>query len=110
MCGVGPREIDLAWLIYAHRSFEDIARSFELPGMPHFLRRDDVVARYAAGSGYEPRDLDFYEIYAALQWGIVFLRTGTRRARFGEIEMPRDPEELIYNRPSLQAMLDGSYF
>jgi aminoglycoside phosphotransferase (APT) family kinase protein len=108
MCGVAPREIDLGWMIYAHRSFEDIARSFELPGMPHFMRRDDVVERYAAGSGYEPRDLDFYETYAALQWAIVFLRTGARRARFGEIEMPADPAELIMNRASLEAMLDGA--
>lgn len=107
MCGVGPREIDLGWMIYAHRSFEDIAQTFELPGMPNFLRREDVAARYAAGSGYEPRDLDFYETYAAVQWGIVFLRTGTRRVRFGEIEAPADFEELIYNKPSLQRMIDG---
>jgi aminoglycoside phosphotransferase (APT) family kinase protein len=74
------------------------------------MRRDDVVARYVAGSGYQPRDLDFYETYAALQWGIVFLRTGTRSVRFGEREMPDDPDELMYNRETLQRMLDGTYF
>jgi aminoglycoside phosphotransferase (APT) family kinase protein len=107
MCGVGPREIDLGWMIYAHRSFEDLAQAFELPGMPDFLRREDAAARYAAGSGYEPRDLDFYEAYAALQWGIVFLRTGSRRVRFGEIDEPHNFEELIYNKPSLLRMIDG---
>lgn len=110
MAGVGPRELDVAWLIYAHRSFEDIATMLGLDGMPDFLRRDDVVARYAAACGYEPRDLDFYETYAALQWGIVFLRTGTRQVRFGEREMPDDPDELLYNRQSLQRMLEGTYF
>jgi aminoglycoside phosphotransferase (APT) family kinase protein len=110
MAGVGPREIDLGWMIYSHRSFQDLAASFELPGMPDFMRRNDVVARYVAGSGYQPRDLDFYETYAALQWGIVFLRTGTRSVRFGEREMPDDPDELMYNRETLQRMLDGTYF
>lgn len=110
MAGVGPRELDVAWLIHAHRSFEDIAKLMELPGMPHFMRRDDVVQRYTAATGYELRDLDFYEVYAAVQWAIVFLRTGTRQVRFGEREMPADPDELLFNRQSLQRMLEGTYF
>jgi aminoglycoside phosphotransferase (APT) family kinase protein len=110
MAGVGPRELDLAWLVHAHRGFEDLATLMGLPGMPDFLRRDDVVARYTAASGYEPRDLDFYEVYCAVQWAIVFLRTGTRQVRFGEREMPPDPDELLYNREPLQRMLAGTYF
>jgi aminoglycoside phosphotransferase (APT) family kinase protein len=110
MAGVGPRELDVAWLIHAHRGFEDLANLMGLPGMPDFLRRDDVVARYAAASGYEPRDLDFYEVYCAIQWAIVFLRTGTRQVRFGEREMPDDPDEFLYNREPLQRMLAGTYF
>jgi aminoglycoside phosphotransferase (APT) family kinase protein len=110
MAGVGPRELDLAWLIHAHRGFEDLATLMGLPGMPDFLRRDDVVARYAAASGYQPRDLDFYEVYCAIQWAIVFLRTGTRQVRFGEREMPADPDEFLYNREPLQRMVAGTYF
>lgn len=110
MAGIGPRELDLAWLIHAHRGFEDLATLLGLPGMPHFLRREDVVARYTEQAGYQPRDLDFYEVYAAVQWGIVFLRTGTRQVRFGEREMPADPDELLYNREPLQRMLAGTYF
>lgn len=110
MAGVGPRELDVAWLVYAHRSFQDLATMLGLDGMPDFMRRADVVARYTAACGYEPRDLDFYETYAALQWGIVFLRTGTRQVRFGEREMPADPDELLYNRDPLQQMLEGTYF
>lgn len=110
MAGVGPRELDVAWLVHAHRSFEDLAKLMGLPGMPDFLRREDVVARYRAASGYEPRDLDFFEVYAAVQWAIVFLRTGTRQVRFGEREMPADPDELLYNREPLQRMLAGTYF
>ncbi len=110
MAGVGPRELDVAWLVYAHRGFEDLATLMSLPGMPDFLRRDDVVARYAAASGHELRDLDFYETYSALQWAIVYLRTGARSVRFGEREMPADPDELLYNAEPLRRMLAGTYF
>jgi aminoglycoside phosphotransferase (APT) family kinase protein len=69
-----------------------------------------VVARYGAGSGVELHDLDFYETYCALQWGIVYLRTGARSVRFGEREMPDDPDELLYNAEPLRRMLAGTYF
>ena len=104
MAGLGPRELDVAWLVFAHEVFEELAAMLELPGMPGFLRADDVCERYATVTGHEPRHLDFYRRYAALQWGIVFLRTGRRQAHFGERELPADPEELIYNRAQLERL------
>src|SRR5437588_845211 len=52
MAALGPRELDLAWMIYAHAVFEDLARVFELPGMPHFMRMDDVATTYESMTGY----------------------------------------------------------
>jgi aminoglycoside phosphotransferase (APT) family kinase protein len=105
MAGLGPRELDVAWLICGHLVFQDLATSLGLPGMPEFLRADDVVAQYGSLTGHEPRDLDFYLAYAATQWAIVFLRTGQRQAHFGERELPADAEELIYSRSLLDRML-----
>jgi aminoglycoside phosphotransferase (APT) family kinase protein len=110
MAGLGPRELDVAWLIYSHRGFEDIAHALGLDGMPHFLRRADVVERYQSRTGHELRDLDFYEVYAAVQFAIVYLRVNARSAHFGEREMPEDPNELLYNREPLERMLAGGYF
>jgi aminoglycoside phosphotransferase (APT) family kinase protein len=104
MAGLGPRELDVAWLLFAHEVFEELAGMLALPGMPDFLRADDVCERYTAVSGHEPRDVDFYRRYAAVQWGIVFLRTGRRQAHFGERQLPTDPEELIYNRAQLDRL------
>ena len=104
MAGLGPRELDVAWLVFAHEVFEELAGTLGLPGMPHFLRADDVCEHYATVTGHEPQDIDFYRRYAALQWGIVFLRTGRRQAHFGERELPADPEELIYNRAQLDRL------
>lgn len=105
MAAVGPRELDVAWLVYAHRCFEDLARSLGLAGMPDFLRPDDVLGRYEALTGHAVRDLHFYLVYSAVQWAITFLRTGQRSVRFGERSMPDDVDELILNRDPLLELL-----
>jgi aminoglycoside phosphotransferase (APT) family kinase protein len=110
MAALGPRELDLAWMIYAHAVFEDLARVFELPGMPHFLRPDDVASTYESLTGYAPRDLEFYSAYAAVQWGIVFVRTGLRAVHFGEEQMPASVDDFIRNADSLERMLAGTYW
>jgi aminoglycoside phosphotransferase (APT) family kinase protein len=110
MAAVGPRELDVAWLIWAHRNFEDIATELNLPGMPHFLRRDDVVDTYQQLTGHELAGIDFYLAYAAVQFGIVYLRVGRRAVHFGEREMPDDPDELLINRGPLQRIVAGTYW
>jgi aminoglycoside phosphotransferase (APT) family kinase protein len=105
MVGLGPRELDLGWMIFAHMVFEEIAGLMELPGMPHFMRVDDVAATYEGLTGYAARDLEFFLVYAAVQWGVVFMRTGTRSAHFGEIEMPDEIEELMHHRPLFERLI-----
>jgi aminoglycoside phosphotransferase (APT) family kinase protein len=106
MASLGPRELDIGWLVFAHMVFEHLAGTFEMSGMPHFLRTDDVATTYEKLTGYAPRDLDFYLVYAALQWGVVFMRTGTRQVHFGEIEMPDDINELMHHRDLFRQLLD----
>jgi aminoglycoside phosphotransferase (APT) family kinase protein len=105
MASLGPRELDLSWLVYSHRVYEELVARAGFAGMPHFLELSDVAASYEALTGYEPQDLDFYLTYAALRWAIVFLRTGTRHARFGSASLPDDPDDLILTRPTLEEML-----
>lgn len=110
MATLGPRELDVAWLIYGHRMFEDIAATFDLPGMPTFLRADDVAATYESLTGHAPRDLAWFGTYAALQYAIVFLRTGARAVHFGETAMPDEVDDLVMNREPLERMLAGTYW
>jgi len=109
MVGLAPRALDLAWCVYAHRVFEDIAHIFELPGMPDFLRPDEIVAQYEARSGATVGRLDWYLTYCAVQWGVVFLRTSRRQIHFGEIPEPPDIEDLFQHKPSLEAYLRGEF-
>ena len=110
MATLGPPELDLGWLLYSHRIFQDIAEMLELPGMPDFLRPDDAASIYESLSGYTPRDLEFFLTFAALQWGVVFLRVGTRQIHFGEMAPVAEVDELLRNRDGLEAMLAGTYW
>ncbi len=107
MAGLGPREIDLGWIVFAHQVFQSIAGAFELPGLPGVLRAEDVRATYAELTGFEAGDLTWYQIYSGVIWGVVFMRTGARQVHFGEIEKPATPDELMHHSPLLVSLLEG---
>jgi len=110
MASVAPREVDLAWMIFIHRFFEDIVHLLELPGMAHFMRLDDVCESYERRTGHTPRDMRWYLVYAALRHGIVMSRVTRRAVAFGEAEMPDDPDDLIMHKSTLYEMIDGTYW
>jgi aminoglycoside phosphotransferase (APT) family kinase protein len=110
MAAIAPREVDLAWMIFIHVFFEDIAQQAGLPGMPHFLHRGRIAQLYEEKSGHRVRDLEFYETYAALRHAIVMARIHARRVRFGEAEWPADVDAVIMHRGVLERMLDGTYW
>lgn len=103
MAALGPRQLDLTWMISAHRVFEYLAGVLEVPGMPDFHRAEDIVASYERLTGRQVGDLTWYNLYALVQWAVVFMRTGTSQIRFKEREMPAEVEELIYHRGLLES-------
>jgi aminoglycoside phosphotransferase (APT) family kinase protein len=110
MAAVCPPELDVGWLVFFHRFFQDLTEQFSLPGMPDFMRRDDIVATYEARSGRRLHDLDFYIVYAAVRHAIIMSRINQRAAHFGEAELPADADDLITHRATLTALLDGIYW
>ncbi|MFE0510200.1 phosphotransferase family protein [Streptomyces sp. NPDC058964] len=110
MAATAPREVDLGWTVCLHRFFQDLTVASGRRGLPGFLRRDRVEARYARLTGHTPRDMDFYTLYAALRHAIVMLRVAYRQAYFGEVAVPADPDTLILHHGSLRAMVQGSYW
>jgi aminoglycoside phosphotransferase (APT) family kinase protein len=105
MAALAPPEVDVAWCCFLHEFFEDIADQMGLEGLPDFLRIDDVAATYEAVTGYAPRDLDWYRVYAALRHAVVMSRTERRRIAFGEVGRPDDPDDLVMHRNLLESML-----
>ena len=105
MATIGPREMDLSWMVFAHQVFESITEVFEMPGMPHFMREEDVRATYADVTGKELGDLTWYHLYNGVQWCVVFMRTGVRSIHFGEVEKPDDVESLFHCKPLIERLL-----
>jgi aminoglycoside phosphotransferase (APT) family kinase protein len=110
MVGLGPREVDLGWMIYLHRWFDDIAETFGIPPMRSFMRLPDVVARYESAAGVAVSPLRWYLFYAALRHGVIMFRVNTRQIAFGEAAMPADRDELVLHHRTLRAMMDGTYW
>lgn len=107
MATLGPREMDIAWMIFAHMVFQELTGLAGLPGMPDFMREGDVLATYARLTGVELGDLHWFYVYSAVIWACVFMRTSARRVRFGEIEQPDDVESLFYHGALLRRLIGG---
>ena len=107
MATLGPREMDAAWMVFAHMVFQELASLAGMPGLPDFMREDDVKATYAEKTGVELGDLNWFYIYSGVIWCCVFMRTSARRVRFGEIEKPDDVESLFYHGALLRRLIGG---
>ncbi|MFN8228815.1 MAG: phosphotransferase family protein [Mycobacterium sp.] len=108
MATVGPREFDVAWIIFAHNVFQELCGLAGMPGLPDVLREDDVRATYTKHTGVEVGDLRWFYIYSGVVWCCVFMRTGFRRVHFGEMEQPDDIETLFYHKSLLEKLLEGN--
>jgi aminoglycoside phosphotransferase (APT) family kinase protein len=106
MATLGPRELDVSWIIFAHMVFQEIAGLAGLPGLPEVLREDDVRATYQRLTGVDLQDLTWFYVYAGVIWCCVFMRTGARRVHFGEIEKPEDVEAMFYHAGLLRRLLE----
>lgn len=106
MACVGPRELDVAWIVFAHMVFQEIAGLATLAGLPDVLREEDVRATYQSLTDVELGDLRWFYIYSGVIWCCVFMRTGARRVHFGEISKPDDVEAMFYHAGVLRRFLE----
>ncbi len=109
MATVGPPEMDLAWLVFLHRFFQDIATVFELPGIPDLLRRSEVEAAYAELTGHQPVAMEWFTVYAALRHAIVMHRIKHRMIHFGQDTAPEDPDDYVMHQVALRQLMAGTY-
>jgi aminoglycoside phosphotransferase (APT) family kinase protein len=105
MVTLGPRELDIAWMIYAHMVFQELAGLATLPGLPGVMREDDVRATYRQLSGVEVGDLRWFYVYSGVMWACVFMRTGARRVHFGEVDKLEDVESLFYHAGLMRRLI-----
>jgi len=106
MATVGPRELDVAWMVFAHDVFQELAGMAGLPGLPEVMREDDVRATYEALTGVTLGDLRWFYVYSGVIWCCVFMRTSARRVRFGEMDAPDDVESTFYHLGLLKRLIE----
>lgn len=107
MACVGPRELDVAWIVFAHMVFQELAGLAGLPGLPDVLREEDVRATYEALTGVTLSDLRWFHVYSGVIWCCVFMRTTARRVHFGEMDAPEDVESTFYHASLLRRLISG---
>lgn len=105
MATVGPRELDVSWMIFAHMVFQELAGLAGLPGLPDVMREDDVRATYESLTGAQLGDLQWFYVYSGVIWCCVFMRTTARRVRFGEMDKPDDVESTFYHVSLLKRLI-----
>jgi len=105
MATLGPREMDVAWIIFAHMVFQELAGLAGMPGLPDVMREEDVRAVYTEHSGVELGDLKWFYVYSGVIWCCVFMRTTARRVRFGEMDAPEDIETAFYHGSVLKRLI-----
>lgn len=105
MVTLGPRELDVAWMIYAHMVFQELTGLAGLPGLPEVMREDDVRTTYERLTGVEVGDLRWFYVYSGVMWACVFMRTGARRVHFGETEKPDSVESLFYHAGLMKRLI-----
>jgi aminoglycoside phosphotransferase (APT) family kinase protein len=110
MAGLGTRELDLGWLSFMHTFFQKLFESMGSPGLPNFLKPDDLAETYESLTGHKVEDLRWYVTYGALRHAIIMSRISERMVLFGQGEPPEDPDNRIPHRATLEGMLDGSYW
>jgi aminoglycoside phosphotransferase (APT) family kinase protein len=110
MAGIAPPEVDLGWMAYLHLFFQDITTDLGFPGMPDFMRTEQLAAIYTELSGRTTGDLRWYLAYAAMRHGVIMRRVTERAVLFGEAVRPDDADDMIIHRETLRQMLAGTYW
>jgi aminoglycoside phosphotransferase (APT) family kinase protein len=98
MACLASREQDLGYLLFG---LDFVAAGLGLPSPPGFPTEEEIVARYAAGSGHTVADLEYYKALSSLMATVMLMRIGYVMIEGGL--MPAD-SPFPHNNPASQTM------
>jgi aminoglycoside phosphotransferase (APT) family kinase protein len=101
---IAPPELDVGWWIMFDHTMHEWAGVARLPGD---LTRDDQLAAYERASGRTVRDIEWWEICAAVRYCAIVVRVMNRAVDRGL--MPADHTIWLENPPTtvLEQLLEG---
>lgn len=80
MVTLGSPEEDLAWSIFVDRHHSEGMGVPRLPGFPSY---EETVARYEALTGFEVRNLHFWQVFAGFRFGVIMARIAQQMVHYG---------------------------
>jgi aminoglycoside phosphotransferase (APT) family kinase protein len=80
MAALGPPEVDLGWWVFFDRFLTEGMATPRLDGIPG---RDETIAHFESLIGRRGRDVEYYEVLAALRMAIIVLREADIRVEKG---------------------------
>lgn len=104
MVTLGPRELDVAWMIFAHMVFQELAGLATLPGLPGVMREDDVRATYERLTGVEIGDLHWFYVYLG-HVGVCVHAHRRAPGAFRRDRKPDDVESLFYHAGLMKRLI-----
>ena len=87
MVTLGQPEVDLAWFLYMDRHHSEGSGVARLAGFPS---QEQTVARYERLLGRQMRDMDYYEVFAAMRFAVIMARLGQLFIEFGWLPQDSD--------------------
>lgn len=109
MASFGPRELDVAWLIFFHKYFQYIAMNLGFPEAPMagYMKRNDIIAEYERLSGVKLQNMDWFLGFCVLRMAMFDVRISQRQLRFGERQTEDDPNNYLFTREIIRKILRG---
>ena len=109
MATFGPRELDVAWLIFFHKYFQYIAMNLGFPEAPMagYMKRDDIIAEYERLSGAKLKNMNWFLAFCVLRMAMFDVRITQRQLLFGERQPEDDPNNYLFTRDIIRKILSG---
>lgn len=109
MAVLGPRELDVAWLIFFHKYFQYIALNLGFPEAPMtgYMRREDIIAEYEKLTGAKIQNINWYLGFSLMRMAMFDIRVNKRAIHFGERTPEEDPNNYLYGREIIRKILKG---
>jgi aminoglycoside phosphotransferase (APT) family kinase protein len=97
MAALGSPELDFAWFLFLDRHHHEGLGVERLEGFPS---REASVARWQELTGFEAKHLFYYEVFAALRFGIIIARIAQQMIHYGVL-----PEDSTFETENPVAQL-----
>jgi aminoglycoside phosphotransferase (APT) family kinase protein len=79
MVTLGSPEEDLAWAVFLDRHHSEGLSVPRLEGFPSF---EETVERYQEWSGFEVRNLHFWQVFAGFRFGVIMARLAQQMVHY----------------------------